>query len=88
MSSDAVVKTEASEIIKYINTWMVSAAVCLLCVVGVKDTVNRAPVEPTGGNIPEAGVTVNSLLLPGSSAAVNGSGLLETTLQIQYLPVD
>lgn len=83
-----MVKTDASEIIKYRNTWMVSAAVCVLCAVGVKDTVKRAPVEPTGGSIPEAGVTVNSLLLPGSNAAVNGSGLLETTLQIQYLPVD
>lgn len=65
---------------------MVSLALCLLHVVGVKDTVMRAPVEPTGGNIPEAGVTVKSLLLPGRNAAVNGSGLLEPTLQIYYLP--
>lgn len=65
---------------------MVSLAVCLLYVVGVKDTVMRAPVEPTGGNIPEAGVTVNSQLLPGRNAAVNASGLLEPTIQIYYLP--
>lgn len=64
---------------------MVSLALCLLCVVGVKDTVIRAPGEPTGGNIPEAGITVNSLLLPGRNAAVNGSGLLETILQTHYL---
>lgn len=64
---------------------MVSLALCLLCVVGVKDTVIRAPAEPTGGNIPEAGITVNSLLLPGRNAAVNGSGLLETILKIHYL---
>lgn len=54
--------------------------------VGVKDTMMRAPVEPTGGNFPEAGVTVNSLLLPGKNAAVNGSGLLEPTLHINSLP--
>ncbi len=65
---------------------MVSLALCLLCVEGVKDTVMRAPVDPTGGNIPEAGVTVKSLLLPGRNAAVKGSGLLEPTLQIYYLP--
>lgn len=44
---------------------------------GVKVTVMSAPGEPIGGNIPEEGVTVNSLLLSGRKAAVNGSGLLE-----------
>lgn len=52
--------------------------------VGVKDTVMRAPAEPMGGNIPEAGVTVNSL--PGCSFAVNSSGLLQQTLHIHCLP--
>lgn len=66
---------------------MLSLALCLQYVVGVKDTVMRAPVDPTGGNIPEAGVTVNSLLLPGRNAAVNGSGNLETTqIQMNYSP--
>lgn len=50
--------------------------------VGVKNTVMRAPLEPTGGNIPEVGVTVNSLLLPDTNATVNSSGLLKPKLQI------
>lgn len=56
---------------------MTSTASLALCVLldeaGVKNTVMRAPLEPAAGNIPEAGVTVNSLLLPGRNAAVNGS---------------
>lgn len=67
------------------STWMVSLALCLLCVVGVKDTVMSFPAELTGGKIPEAGVTVNSLLLPGRNAAVKGSDLLEAKPQIHYL---
>lgn len=61
---------------------MISLALCLLHLVGVNNTVMRAPVEPAGGNIPEAGVTVKSLLLLGRNAAVNGFGFLEPTLQI------
>lgn len=63
---------------------MASVALCLLCVVGVKDTVMRAPAEPAGGNTPDAGVTVNSLPPPGRNAAVNGTGLLEATLVTVY----
>lgn len=64
------------------DTWTASVALCLLCVVGVKVTVMRAPAEPTGGNTPDAGVTVNALPPPGRNAAVNGSGLLEATLTV------
>lgn len=67
---------------------MVILALCLPYVSGVKDTVMRAPAEPTGGNIPEDGVTVNSLLLlPGRKAAVKGSELLETQLQSQNMRI-
>ena len=50
--------------------------------VGVKVTVMRAPADPAGGNTPAAGVTANSLLLPGRNAALKGSGLLETTTNL------
>lgn len=49
---------------------MLSLALCLSgCVVGVKNTVMRAPLEPTGGKTPEAGLTVISLLLPDTNTA-------------------
>lgn len=64
------------------GTWTSSLALFSPCVVGVKDTVRSKPAEPAGGNVPEAGYTVNSLAPSGRNAAVKGSAFLETTLEI------
>lgn len=53
-------------------------------VVGVKVTVMSTPGVSAGGNVPEDGVTLNSLLLPGRNSAVNGLDFLEPTIQIYY----
>lgn len=66
---------------------MSSLAVFWPCVLGVKDTVRSKPAEPAGGNVPEAGHTVNSLAPPGANAAVNGSALLETASQVEHTKI-
>lgn len=60
------------------GTLISSLALFWPCVEGVKDTVRSKPAEPAGGNVPEAGHTLNSLAPPCRNTAENGSAFLET----------